>query len=58
MKKTLTKKGQAAAFQFIAKHPAAMLVAGGILMILLDKTFWAIILIGLGVLLHVLWLRG
>ena len=50
------KKGQAI-FQFIAKYPSAMLVAGGILMILLDKTFWAILLIGLGVLLHILWLR-
>ena len=51
------KKGQAATFQFIARYPSAMLVAGGILMILLDKTTWAVVLIGAGVLLHILWLR-
>lgn len=44
-------------FEFIARYPAAMLVAGGILMILLDKPNWAIGLIALGVLLHILWLN-
>lgn len=51
------RKGGQANFEFIAKYPSAMLVAGGILMILLDKTFWAVLLIGLGVVLHILWLR-
>lgn len=43
-------------FEFVAKHPASMLVAGGILCVLLNKDFWAILLIGLGVMLHLLWL--
>ncbi len=44
-------------FQFIAKYPSAILVLAGVLMILLGKTSWAIGLIGLGVLLHIMWLR-
>lgn len=52
----MEQKGQAA-FQFIARYPSAMLVAGGILMALLDKDTWAFFLIGLGVILHILWLR-
>jgi len=43
--------------QFIAKYPSAILVLAGILMILLDETFWAILLIGLGVFLHIMWLK-
>jgi len=51
------KKAQAASFQFIARYPSAMLVAGGILMAILDKNTWATIFIGLGVILHIFWLR-
>ena len=51
-----TKLAQAN-FSFIARYPSAMLVAGGILMALLDKNTWAVVLIGLGVILHILWLR-
>ena len=51
-----SKKGQIN-FSFIARYPSAILVAGGILMLLLNKEGWAIFLIGLGVLLHIFWLR-
>ena len=51
------KKGQLAQFQFIARYPSAILVAGGILMAILGKDTWAVILIGAGILLHILWLR-
>ncbi len=51
------KKAQGINFQFIARYPAAILVAAGVLMILLNKNDWAIGLIGLGVILHILWLR-
>jgi hypothetical protein len=51
------QKAQNSSFQFIAKHPSAMLVAGGILAMLLNKNNWAIGLIIIGVLLHILWLR-
>ena len=44
-------------FSFIAKYPSAIFAAGGILCILLGKTTWAIVLIALAVILHVLWLR-
>ena len=52
----LSKKGQVN-MQFIAKYPSAILVLAGVLMILLDKTFWAVLLIGLGAALHILWLK-
>lgn len=52
----LNRKGQVD-FRFIARYPSAMLVAGGILMILLDKTAWALLLLGIGVGLHILWLN-
>ncbi len=50
----LQKKGQS--FQFIARYPSAMLIAGGILFLLLgDKTLgFVLILLGIG--LHILWL--
>ena len=54
--KSLLKKGQIN-MQFIARYPSAILVLAGVLMIFLDKTFWAVLLIGLGTALHILWLR-
>jgi len=54
----MNKNGQLAQFQFIARYPSAILAAGGILMLILGKNDWAIVLIGLGVILHVMWLRG
>ena len=55
--KMLNKKGQANSFQFIAKYPSAMLIAGGILFLLINKEFIGMILIALGIGLHILWLR-
>lgn len=55
--KMLNKKGQASSFQFIAKYPSAMLIAGGILFLLINKEFIGMILIALGIGLHILWLR-
>jgi hypothetical protein len=42
--------------KFIAKHPSAILIFGGILMIILEKTGWAIFLIITGIILHIIWL--
>jgi len=44
-------------FTFVGKYPSAIFAAGGILCILLGKNEWAIILIVLAVILHILWLR-
>ena len=44
-------------FRFIARYPAAIFAAGGILCILLGKNGWATTLILLAVVLHLLWLK-
>ena len=54
--KRITKKANVN-FEFIARYPSAMLIAGGILMALIGQTLWAIILIGLGFIAHVIWLK-
>lgn len=56
--KKRNKKAQVAQFQFIASHPTAMLIAGGILFLLIGDTKTGWILIGIGVALQVFWLRG
>jgi len=55
--KCLTSKQGRVDFTFIARYPSAIFAAGGILCILIGKNEWAIILIAVSVLLHVLWLR-
>ena len=51
------KKGNVpATFQFVARYPSAMLVAGGILMKILGYGDWAFFLIAAGIILHVFWL--
>jgi len=45
-------------FSFIAKNPATILIAGGVLFLLISKEAWGVILIGLGVVLHLVWLKG
>ena len=44
-------------FNFVARYPSAILVLAGVIMAFVDKTAWAIFLIGAGVVLHVMWLR-
>ncbi len=52
----LSKKAQVD-FRFIAKYPAAIFAAGGLLCIILEKNGWATTLIVLAVALHLLWLK-
>ena len=51
----VNKKSQAN-FQFIAKNPPALLIAGGILMSILGDKDLGTFLVLLGVLLQILWL--
>jgi hypothetical protein len=49
------------AFEFIAKHPVSLLIAGGILLLLISSVenafaVWGWTLIILGVILQVMWL--
>lgn len=44
-------------FNFIARYPSAMLVAGGLLFKLIGEDTFGIILIVIGILLHILWLK-
>jgi hypothetical protein len=55
--KKLNKYGKVN-FTFIARYPAAIFAAGGILCILIGQTTWAVVLIGLAVILHIMWLKG
>jgi len=57
MKQIILSKKASVDFSFIARYPSAIFAAGGVLCILLGMTLWAVILIALGVILHVLWLN-
>lgn len=52
----MNKKG-AINFEFILKHPSAILIGGGILLLLIGQkgTGWALIIIG--IILHLFWLK-
>lgn len=52
----MNKKGQIN-FSFIARYPSAILVAGGVLAALMGNGDLGFALIGLGVILHIMWLR-
>ncbi len=57
MKHMILSKSAKVDFSFIARYPAAIFAAGGILCILIGKNEWAVVLIALAVILHVLWLK-
>lgn len=44
-------------FNFIAKHPASIFALGSVLCIFAKKNEWAIILMIVSVILHMVWLK-
>jgi hypothetical protein len=45
-------------FRFIARNPATIMIAAGVLFLLIGKDSWGLILTVIGIILHVVWLRG
>ncbi len=58
MTKFISRRNTNVDFSFIAKNPATILIAGGVLFLLIGKELWGVLLIILGVVLHLIWLKG
>jgi hypothetical protein len=57
MRNTRIFKDAKVDFSFIAKNPATILITGGVLFLLIGKEGWSVFLLGLGILLHLIWIK-